>query len=101
LITNALKYTNPDKAPRIQVKADIQPDTVILSVRDDGIGIESRDQERIFSVFERLHTQAAYPGSGVGLAIVRRAVERMNGRVSVESAPQKGSCFLVALRRAG
>jgi len=99
LLTNALKYTAPDKTPRIRISAEIRESVVVLRVQDDGIGIESKDQERIFRVFERLHNQMTYPGSGVGLAIVRRAVERMNGRVWVESTPHEGSCFFVELRR--
>jgi signal transduction histidine kinase len=70
-------------------------------VSDEGIGIPATDQDRIFKIFERLHGQSAYPGTGIGLAVVKRAVERMNGRVWVESHPGQGSRFHVALPLSG
>ena len=70
---------------------------MVLKIADQGIGIEPKYHERIFRIFERLHGYSRYPGSGLGLAIARRAVERMNGRIWVESKPDGGSCFCIAL----
>jgi len=97
LLTNALKYTEPDKSPRVHISAERRGTNVILKVADEGIGIDLKFHERIFQIFERLHGYSRYPGSGVGLAIVRRAVDRMNGRIWVESQPGKGSCFHLEL----
>ena len=72
-------------------------DHVRLEVADNGIGIEPVFQEKIFKVFERLHSTEAYPGTGIGLAIVRKGVERMNGRVGVISELGQGSCFWIEL----
>ena len=67
---------------------------------DNGIGIAGEHQDRIFGVFQRLHSLADYPGTGIGLAIVKRAVERMGGRVGVDSAAGKGSRFWIEFRSA-
>lgn len=97
LLTNALKYTQPGEAPRVQFDAEVHGDIVRLKVSDEGIGIDRQHHERIFRIFERLHGYSRYPGTGVGLAIARRAVERMNGRIWVESELGKGSCFNIEL----
>ena len=68
-----------------------------LSVSDNGIGIEPEHHGKIFGLFERLHSNQDYPGTGVGLALVRKGVERMGGRVGIESEPGKGSLFWVDL----
>jgi signal transduction histidine kinase len=73
---------------------------VRLWIEDNGIGVAPEHHERIFGVFERLHRATDYPGTGIGLAIVRKAVERMGGRVGVESALGKGSRFWVELAAA-
>jgi PAS domain S-box-containing protein len=100
LLTNALKYTDGDKPPEITFSAEARAETVVIKVADRGIGIEPKYHERIFRIFERLHGYNRYPGSGVGLAIARRALERMRGRIWVESAPGQGSCFYVELPKA-
>lgn len=102
LLTNALKYTHPGTPPRIEI-GGVEAEggtSVVLHVRDHGIGIEAKHHERIFRIFERLHGYSRYPGSGVGLAIARRAVERMNGRIWLESEPGEGSCFFIGLPKA-
>lgn len=100
LLTNALKYTAPGDVPRVRISAEPRESTVVLRVADQGIGIDPKFHDRIFQIFERLHGYSHYPGSGVGLAIARRAMDRMNGRIWVESELGKGSCFCLELPRA-
>ena len=97
LLGNAFKFVAPGVAPRVRVRAEAREGSVRLWVEDNGIGIPPEHHERIFRVFERLHGIEAYPGTGVGLAIVRRAVARMGGRVGLESAPGRGSAFWIEL----
>lgn len=70
---------------------------MIIDVQDNGIGIAPEYREKIFRIFERLHSTAEYPGTGIGLAIVQKAVARMKGRISVESDPGKGTTFSIEL----
>ncbi len=98
LLTNAIKFVEVDLPRQVQVYAERRGDSVRLWVRDHGIGIAPEHQQRIFRVFERLHGQETYPGTGIGLAIVRKGVERMGGRVGVESQLGKGSRFWIELR---
>ena len=97
LMSNGLKFYPADKTPHVEVNATREDRNVIVSVRDEGIGIAPQHQERIFEVFERLHTADSYPGTGIGLAIVKRGITRMGGTVRVESAPGKGSTFFLSL----
>jgi len=99
-ITNALKYVSPGEAPAVAVSCTSLGDWVRINVRDHGLGIDAEHLERIWKPFERLHGKNDYPGTGVGLAIVARAVERMGGRVGVESQPARGSTFWIELRTA-
>jgi len=100
LVSNGVKFVRPDVAPVLVLRAEVRPDTVRLWCEDNGIGIAAKYHDRIFGVFERLHRAAQYPGTGVGLAIVRRGMERMGGRYGVESEPDNGSRFWIELRRA-
>jgi PAS domain S-box-containing protein len=93
LIGNAIKFRRKDRAPHIQVSAESSRDGHVFSISDDGIGIEARHLERIFGIFERLHGADQYEGSGVGLAITRRILERHGGGIWVESKPGEGSTF--------
>jgi signal transduction histidine kinase len=98
LVSNAVKFHVSGKPGRVRIRAEAEgADAVRLWVEDNGIGIEAEDLERIFRPFERLHTQDAYAGHGIGLAIVQRAVERVGGSVGVESQPGKGSRFWIEL----
>jgi signal transduction histidine kinase len=83
------------------ISAELRGDRVRLSVRDRGIGIASEHQERIFQVFERLHDDSLYPGTGIGLAIVKRGIERMRGAAGVESRLGEGSNFWIEFLAAG
>lgn len=91
LIGNAIRYRNG--APRIQVDAVPRNGGWLFSVQDNGIGIEPRFRDQIFGIFKRLHSSAEYPGTGMGLAICQRIVQRTGGRIWVESEPGEGSTF--------
>ncbi len=97
LLSNATKFVAPGTRPHVAVWADQHGDQVRLWVADNGIGIPPQNQERVFGAFERLHGVEAYPGTGIGLAIVRRGVERMGGQVGIESGPGGGSRFWIEL----
>lgn len=92
LIGNAVKYRG-EAAPRIRVSAKKEGNTWVFSVADNGIGIDPQYHERIFQIFQRLHDKDEYPGTGIGLAVCKRIVERHGGRIWVESAQGKGSVF--------
>ncbi|HEY9735477.1 MAG TPA: PAS domain S-box protein, partial [Trichocoleus sp.] len=122
LLSNAVKFVAPEQRPKVRVWVEncIASDTdaesshndsqrnlstpmaqrVRLWVEDNGIGIAPEYQEQVFGVFERLHSRDAYPGTGIGLAIVRKGAERLNGRAGVESVPGRGSRFWIELQRA-
>lgn len=100
LLSNALKFTKSGRAPRIRVFTEIIGDKTRLCVQDRGIGIEERHFDRIFEVFERLHSQESFSGTGIGLAIVKKAMERMKGRCGVDSKVGAGSRFWIELASA-
>jgi light-regulated signal transduction histidine kinase (bacteriophytochrome) len=91
LITNSIKYRGAEP-PRIHLSAREAGPEWVFSLKDNGIGIDRRYADHIFAVFKRLHGRE-YPGTGIGLAICKRIVERHNGRIWVESEPGKGSTF--------
>ncbi|AGB37428.1 PAS domain-containing sensor histidine kinase [Natronococcus occultus] len=96
LLDNAITYSG-DEAPRVHVGATRRGDERVISVEDEGIGIEPEDQDRIFTVFDRLHSHDTYEGTGIGLALCQRIVERHGGEIWVESEPDEGSTFSVTL----
>ncbi len=93
LIANGLKFVAPGTRPQIDVSAEQKGDWTRIWVADNGIGIAPENRDKIFGVFQRLHPAETYPGTGIGLAIVAKGVERMGGRVGLESEPGKGSRF--------
>ncbi len=97
LIGNSLKFQKPNVVPKIHISARQDADRWIFSVNDNGIGFESRFADRIFKIFQRLHAKGEYEGTGIGLAICKRIVERHGGEIWVESTPGEGSTFFFTL----
>ncbi|WP_148597526.1 PAS domain S-box protein [Aquisphaera giovannonii] len=101
LVGNAIKFVEPGRRPAVRIRSEARGGMLRLWVEDNGIGVGPEHRERIFRVFERLHGQEAYPGTGIGLAIVRKAIERMGGASGVESGPGAGSRFWIELPMGG
>ncbi len=97
LISNAIKYRSPDRPPVVHIQAERQNEYWTFAVTDNGIGVDKEYRETIFGLFKRLHTADEYSGTGIGLAICKRIVERYHGRIWVESEPGRGSTFRLAL----
>ena len=100
LISNSLKFVGPDVTPKISIYYEEGENNIKLMLEDNGIGISGDDQKIIFDVFEKLHSIEEYEGTGVGLAIVERSIEKMDGKVGVESKPGEGSKFWIELKKA-
>lgn len=97
LLSNAIKFVDSGIQPQIHIATENRDNYVRLLIEDNGIGIEPQHQERIFHVFERLHGYESYPGTGIGLAIVRKGIERLSGKFGIESTLGQGSCFWIEL----
>jgi signal transduction histidine kinase len=100
LVSNAVKFVAPGVRPALRIWTEPRGDQVRLVIQDNGIGIPESDQQRIFQLFARGATSGRYEGSGVGLAVVQRAVTRMEGTTGVESDPGSGSRFWIQLKSA-
>jgi signal transduction histidine kinase/FixJ family two-component response regulator len=99
LVSNAVKFVPRETAPKVRIRAEVRGELVRLWVEDNGIGIPEGQDERIFRVFERLSLGEDKPGTGIGLAIVRRGMERIGGRSGVERRPEGGSAFWIEAQK--
>lgn len=99
LLTNAVKFVPKTRKPIVNIWTEKRGDNVRICIKDNGIGIPPNDHGRIFKMFERLQPESKYEGSGIGLTIVRRAVERMGGKLGVESEEGQGSTFWIELKK--
>ena len=96
LVSNALKFTDA-QAPKVVIRSRLQDGQALFSVTDNGIGIHPSDLHKVFEIFRRLHTHKVYPGTGIGLAICKKIVDRHHGRIWLESEPGKGTTFYFTL----
>ena len=99
-LSNALKFVAPDRSPEIEISTTSNEGRVRIYVKDNGIGISSEYREKIFLLFERLHPKGTFEGTGVGLAIARKAAQRMKGDVGMTSGEEVGSTFWLELESA-
>lgn len=97
LISNAIKFRSPDRPPQIDVSAQREQSHWLFRVQDNGIGFEQQYEDKIFLIFQRLHGRGHYPGTGIGLAICKRIIERHGGRIWVASELDKGTTFLFTI----
>lgn len=97
LVENALKYTRDAQPPSISIHGRRTSEGILLAVKDNGIGFDMQYHDHVFKVFQRLHRDDQYPGTGIGLALVRKAIERIGGRVWAQSKPGEGATFFIEL----
>ena len=97
LVQNAFKFTRSRRPPRIAIVARVRDDRVQILVRDNGIGFDMQYHDQIFKLFHRLHRDGEFQGTGIGLALVRKALERLGGNVRAESTLGEGATFIVDL----
>ena len=100
LLDNVLKFRSPERPPQVEVSARRQGQWVQVTVEDNGIGIEERHLEQVFTIFQRLHSREQYAGNGIGLPLVRKIVERHGGQVTLDSVPGQGTRVVFTLRAA-
>lgn len=97
LISNALKFHAPDTPPIVKIAAKVKDQKCTISIEDNGIGIDDKHKEKVFAVFQRLNTRQAFEGTGIGLAVCRKIVQRYNGTIEIESQLGKGTTFIITL----
>ena len=95
LIENAIKFSQ--EQPKVRISSKRKGNWAVFTIQDNGIGMDMKDTDKIFAVFHRLHSKSEYPGTGIGLALCKKIVERHGGRIWVESEPGKGSTFYFTL----
>lgn len=100
LVANAIKFRG-EESPHVDISAEKSGDEWVFCVSDNGIGIDPKYQDRVFAIFQRLHTRREYAGTGIGLAICRRIVDRHGGRIWYESEPGQGTTFRFTLLASG
>ena len=98
LIGNALKYSG-DKQPCIEIEATEKEDEWLFAVKDNGIGFDERFAEKIFVIFQRLHNRSEYSGTGIGLAICKKIIDRHGGKIYAHSVPGEGSTFWFTIKK--
>ena len=99
ILDNALKFTSLNSPPLISVSVTESDGKFIFEVKDNGIGIDNKFHKRIFAIFQRLHTRGEYEGTGIGLAVCKKIVERHGGEIWVESEPGNGSAFYFSIKK--
>ena len=99
LIDNAIKFKAPDRQPEIKICVEERAEDFVFSIKDNGIGIEDKFYNRIFVIFQRLHTRNEYEGTGIGLAVCKKIVERHGGEIWVESKRNEGSSFFFSIKK--
>lgn len=97
LVTNALKYSRKQKVTRIEIGSETSPEEIVYYIKDNGVGFDMKFMDKLFGVFQRLHRAEDFEGTGVGLALVKRIVERHNGRIWADAKVNKGASFYFAL----
>lgn len=97
LIGNALKYRDPERASVVEISTETTGDVCTLSIKDNGIGIAPEHFDRVFGIFQRLHSHDSYEGTGIGLAVCKKIVEHHGGRIWIESIPKEGTTFFFTL----
>ena len=93
LISNAIKFRSKEHLPVVRISAEKKDNVVLFKVQDNGIGIDMRFKDKVFEIFNRLHSSVNYQGSGIGLAVCKKIVERHGGEVWLESMPNRGTTF--------
>ncbi|MGV3524021.1 MAG: PAS domain-containing sensor histidine kinase [Candidatus Sericytochromatia bacterium] len=99
LLSNALKFVAPGKTPVIEIRSRQEAQSVVIEVQDQGIGFDPQYRDKIFQIFQRLHGRSEYPGSGIGLTLCRKIVERHGGTLEARSQPGQGACFVLKFPR--
>lgn len=99
IIGNAVKYSSKSEMPRVEINGTVQDDTVVYTIKDNGIGIPAKAQEKMFKIFNRMDNAKGFQGNGVGLSIVHRIMKRLGGKISYESKEGEGSTFSLVFRK--